>query len=184
METIVGIIIAGLSATAVWGVKKLGLNLFLRDYGTIIEKVFDVIDPIAGDLMTNYDGSTVQEALQLDPVRTTCGEMSDLCLVAMTRKRSGESLQHILCEDCPVCQGQGVLKSARTVCYEILREIARVAAASDREELLVVAAQPVINLLLSVEATVLAELEATTGKTVCLRPEPRYAHEHFDIAML
>lgn len=159
----------------------LARQLRLRNLGGII--VVDFID-MADQGHRRQVQQALQEALQLDPVRTTCGEMSDLCLVAMTRKRSGESLQHILCEDCPVCQGQGVLKSARTVCYEILREIARVAPASDREELLVVAAQPVINLLLSDEATVLAELEATTGKTVRLRPEPRYAQEHFDIAML
>jgi len=159
----------------------LARQLRLRNLGGII--VVDFID-MADQGHRRQVQQALQEALQLDPVRTTCGEMSDLCLVAMTRKRSGESLQHILCEDCPVCQGQGVLKSARTVCYEILREIGRVAPASDREELLVVAAQPVINLLLSDEATVLAELEATTGKTVRLRPEPRYAQEHFDIAML
>jgi len=159
----------------------LARQLRLRNLGGII--VVDFID-MADQEHRRQVQQALQEALQLDPVRTTCGDMSELSLVAMTRKRSGESLQHILCEDCPVCQGQGVLKSARTVCYEIFREIGRAAPASDCEELVVVAAQPVISLLQSDEAGALAELEAATGKTVRLRPEPRYGQEHFDIAML
>ena len=162
-------------------VTTLARQLRLRNLGGII--VVDFID-MADHEHRRQVQQALQEALQLDPVRTTCGEMSELCLVAMTRKRNGESLQHILCDDCPVCQGQGVLKSTRTVCYEIFREIARAATASDRQEFLVVAAQPVISLLQSEEAAVLAELETATGKTVRLRPEPRYGQEHFDIAML
>ena len=159
----------------------LARQLRLRNLGGII--VVDFID-MADQEHRRQVQQALQQALQLDPVRTTCGEMSELCLVAMTRKRSGESLQHILCEDCSVCQGQGVLKSTRTVCYEIFREIARAAPAPDKQELLVVAAQPVINLLQSDEASVLVELEVATGKKIHLRPEPRYGQEHFDIAML
>ena len=159
----------------------LARQLRLRNLGGII--VVDFIDMSDGQHRLQVQRA-LQEALQQDPVRTTCGEMSELGLVAMTRKRSGESLQHTLCEDCPVCQGLGVLKSARTVCYEIYREIARAASAPESGELLVVAAQPVINLLQGDEASALAELESSTGKTIRLRPEPRYGQEHFDIAML
>ena len=50
----------------------------------------------------------------------------------MTRKRTRESLAHVLCEPCPTCDGRGEVKTARTVCYEILREILREARAVQR----------------------------------------------------
>ena len=92
--------------------------------------------------------------------------------------------RHTLCVACPVCQGSGVLKSARTVCYDIFRQISRVVAGSDSGELLVVAAQSVVNLLQGDEAVNLAELEAKSGIAISVRPEPSYAQDHFDIAML
>lgn len=159
----------------------LARQLRLRNLGGII--VVDFID------MTDQGHrqkvtSALQEALQQDPVRTTFNGMSELGLVAMTRRRSGESLQHILCENCPDCHGAGILKSAHTVCYEIYREIKRTASLSEKPEVLVVAADAVANLLQGDEAAQLADIESASGKTIRVRPEPRYPREHFDIAML
>ena len=100
----------------------LARQLRLRGLGGII--MVDFID-MAEPGHRRQLVQALQEALQADPVRTTCHGMSELGLVALTRKRSGESLQHLLCVDCPVCRGTGALKSARTVCCEIFREISR-----------------------------------------------------------
>ena len=100
------------------------------------------------------------------------------------RKRSRESLEHILCEDCPVCQGRGVQKTAQTVCYEIFREIIRDARAYENDSLMVVAAQNVVDLLLDEESESVADIAEFVGKAISFRVEPTYSQEHFDILLL
>jgi ribonuclease G len=63
----------------------------------------------------------------------------------MTRKRTRESLEHVMCESCPVCRGRGFLKSPETICYEIFREILREARAYDSDGYLVLASQAVVD---------------------------------------
>jgi ribonuclease G len=161
--------------------RALARQLRLRNLGGIIMVDFiDMADPEHRRQLQH----TLQQVLQPDPGRTTFNGMSELGLVALTRKRSGESLQHILCEDCPICQGSGALKSVRTVCCEIFREISRAAARCDAAELVVLASPPVVNLLQDEESASLAELESASGKTIRLRAEPLYSQEYFDIATI
>ncbi len=119
-----------------------------------------------------------------DPVRNKITGVSELGLVEMTRKRTRESLEHVLCEDCPVCDGRGVLKTAETVCYEIFREIMRDARAYENDNLLVLASQGVVDRLLDEESTNVADLEEFIAKTISFRVEPGYSQEHFDIVLL
>lgn len=119
-----------------------------------------------------------------DPARNKITGVSDLGLVEMTRKRTRESLEHILCEDCPVCSGRGVVKTADTVCFEIFREIMRDARAYDNDNLMVLAAQGVVDRLLDEESANVADLEEFIGKTISFRVEPGYSQEHFDIVLL
>jgi ribonuclease G len=102
----------------------------------------------------------------------------------MTRKRTRESLEHILCEDCAVCSGRGVVKTADTVCFEIFREIMRDARAYENDNLMVLAAQGVVDRLLDEESENVADLEGFIGKTISFRVEPGYSQEHFDIVLL
>jgi ribonuclease G len=110
--------------------------------------------------------------------------VSELGLVEMTRKRTRDSLRHILCEDCPVCSGRGVLKSAQTVCYEIFREILREARVYDADTLMVLASQEVVDRLLDEESASVADLEEIAGKSLQFRVEPMYSREQFDIILL
>jgi len=102
----------------------------------------------------------------------------------MTRKRTRESLEHILCEDCPVCEGRGVLKTAESVCYEIFREIMRDTRACANDTLMVLAAQSVVDRLLDEESANVADLEEFIGKAISFRVQPNYTQEHFDIVLL
>jgi ribonuclease G len=102
----------------------------------------------------------------------------------MTRKRTRESLEHVLCEDCPVCQGRGVLKSAETVCYEIYRDIMRDARTCENDTLMVLAAQSVVDRFLDEESANVADLEEFIGKTISFLVEPTNNQEHFDIVLL
>jgi ribonuclease G len=107
-----------------------------------------------------------------------------LGLVEMTRKRTRESLAHVLCEPCPVCQGRGEVKTARTVCYDILREILRESRAFHAKEFRVLAAQPVVDLLLEEESASLAMLSDFIGKPVSVQVETSYPQEQYDIVLM
>jgi ribonuclease G len=102
----------------------------------------------------------------------------------MTRKRTRESLEHQLCEPCPTCAGRGYIKSAETVCYEMFREIMREARQFDARELLVLAAQPVVDLLLDEESASVAELQEFIGIPIRFQVEALYTQEQFDVVLL
>jgi len=123
----------------------------------------------------------LQQALATDRAKTQVTEISTLGLVEMTRKRNRESLEHILCMPCPICQGRASLKTPETVCYEIFREILRDAPQFEAKELRVLASQEVIGLLLDEESNSLAELEGRIGKPIHLQAEAMYNQEQFDV---
>ena len=95
--------------------------------------------------------------------------------------RSRESLEHVLCEPCPTCQGRGSLKTPETVSYEVFREMQRVSRQSEAKELRVLAAQEVVDLLLDEESADLADLQGRLGKSIKLQAEALYTQEQFDV---
>ncbi|MDH3879431.1 MAG: hypothetical protein OET18_16440 [Desulfobacterales bacterium] len=100
----------------------------------------------------------------------------------MTRKRTRESLEHVLCEPCKICHGRGSLKTTETVCYEIFREILREARFYDEaQQLLVMANQDVVDRLLDEEAANLAELETFIKIPVKLQVEAHLSQESYDV---
>ena len=156
-------------------------QLRLRNLGGII--IIDFID------MTDSGHrqqvlQALQQALAKDRAKNQVSEVSALGLVQMTRKRTRESLQHVLCMPCPVCQGRGALRTPETVCYDIFREILRVTRQFEVRELRVLAAQEVVDRLLDEESTGLAELEAQIGKPIRLQAETLYGQEQFDVVPL
>ena len=102
----------------------------------------------------------------------------------MTRKRTRESLAHVLCEPCPVCEGRARLKTARTVCYAILRELLREARQFNAREYRILASQQVIDMFLDEESQSLAMLSDTIGKPVSLQVESLYNQEQYDIILM
>jgi len=126
----------------------------------------------------------LHQAMEKDRARARIGEVSALGLVEMTRKRTRDSLQRVLCDPCPVCGGRGFAKSAETVCFEILREIVRAARQFDASALLVLAAQPVIDRLVDEQADELAELESSIARPVRLQAEGLYQVEQYDVVLM
>ncbi|MBL4820716.1 MAG: ribonuclease G [Gammaproteobacteria bacterium] len=126
---------------------------------------------------------TFTKALEKDHARTTVTEISSLGLIEMTRKRTRESLEQVMSSTCTVCDGRGIQKSPDTVCYEIFREIMRVARAYENDVLLVMASPPVVDRLLDEESDTLADLEELVGKTVKFEVEPMYTQEQFDVVL-
>ena len=126
---------------------------------------------------------TLTKALEKDHARTMVTGISELGLVEMTRKRTRESLGQILCSACPVCEGRARLKTPETICYEIFREIVRVARVYENDELMVLASQVVVDRLLDEESSTLADLEVLTGKTIRFQVEPIYTQEQYDVVL-
>ena len=99
----------------------------------------------------------------------------------ITRKRSSRSLKQLLCDGCPSCDARGVIKSAHTLSYEILREIIRVTASKPWRQLTVYAAAEVIQRLQNEDATGLADIEARLGCKVGLCIESSFPRDQFNI---
>ncbi len=156
-------------------------QLRLRNLGGII--IIDFIDMQDEDHKRQVLRA-LEKCLARDHAKTHITEVSSLGLVEMTRKRTRESLEHVLCEPCPCCGGRGSLKTAETTCYEIFREILREARQFDVESLLVLASQEVIDRLLDEESSSLAELEAFIGKSIRLQAEVLYSQEHYDVVLI
>ena len=161
--------------------QSIARQLRLRNLGGII-----IVDFI--DMESEEHRSAVLEelkrALGRDRTRMTVNGFTALGLVEMTRKRTRESLAHVLCEPCPTCGGRGEVKTAHTVCYEILREILRESRAFQAREFRVLASRPVIDLFQEEESASLAMLSDFIGKPVSVQVESSYAQEQYDIVLM
>ncbi|MCE2680147.1 MAG: ribonuclease G [Burkholderiales bacterium] len=155
-------------------------QLRLRNLGGII-----IIDFIDMDNEGHREAvlTELKKTLARDRTRTTINGFSNLGLVEMTRKRTRESLSHILCEPCPACAGKGQVKTARTVCYEIMREIIRESRQFNPKEFRILAAPAVIDLFLEEEAQYLGMLEEFVGKPITLQVDNLFVQENYDIIL-
>ncbi|MGR8933082.1 MAG: ribonuclease G [Gammaproteobacteria bacterium] len=155
-------------------------QLRLRNLGGII--IIDFID-MQSEEHKQQVLQALEKNLEKDHAKTKITEVSTLGLVEMTRKRTRESLQHILCEPCSACGGRGVLKTAETVCLEIFREIIREVRQFNVQQLLVLASNEVVEMLLDEEADMLAELEVFLGVQIKFRAESQYNQEQYDVVL-
>ncbi len=156
-------------------------QLRLRNLGGII--IIDFIDMEKEEHRTRVM-QALEQSMARDHAKHQITPVSPLGLVEMTRKRTRESLQHVLCEDCTSCDGRGFLMTAETVCFEIFREIIRQHRQFEFDKILVLAHQEVIDLLLDEEARGLAEIEEQTGKPIRLQPEALYLQDQFDVILI
>ena len=156
-------------------------QLRLRNLGGII--IIDFID------MTEEEHrrqvlQTLTDRLAGDHAKSHVMNVSPLGLVEMTRRRNRESLEHVLCQPCPSCEGRGFVKTAETVCHEIFREILRQHRQFDFQEVFVLARPQVIERLLDEDSAGVAELEGVTGKPIRLQSEGLYSPDQFDVVLM
>ncbi len=156
-------------------------QLRLRNLGGII--IIDFIDMEDEDHKRQVLRA-LEQALARDHAKTHISQVSPLGLVEMTRKRTRESLEHVLCEPCPTCCGRGTVKTPETVCYEIFREILREVRQFEVDRLLVLASQEVVDLILDEESASLAELEDFIGKPIQFQVETQYTQEQYDVVLV
>ena len=161
--------------------QSIARQLRLRNLGGII-----IVDFIDMDSLEHRDAvlAEFRKALARDRTRVTVNGFSQLGLVEMTRKRTRESLAHVLCEPCPTCVGRGELKTAQTICYEILREILRTDRQFNAKEYRILASQKVIDLFLDEEAASLTQLGDFIKKPISMQVENAYMQEQYDVILL
>jgi len=168
-------------STNIEATQAIARQLRLRNLGGII--IVDFIDMHDEDHKRRVLHS-LDTAMSKDKVKYSMQGFSTLGLVEMTRKRTRESLEHILCDECPVCTGRGYLKTVETVCFEILREIVRVNRAHDADQFIVYASSAVCEFLENDECHNLGEVEVFIGKLIKVKPEVMYNQEQFDVVMM
>ncbi|KPW87453.1 RNAse G [Pseudomonas congelans] len=156
-------------------------QLRLRNLGGII--IIDFIDMEDGEHQRQVL-RTLEKQLERDHAKTNIIGITELGLVQMTRKRTRESLEQVLCEPCHCCAGRGKLKTPETICYEIFREILREARAYQAVGYRVLANQRVVDRLLDEESGNVAELESFIGRTIRFQVETMYSQEQYDVVLL
>lgn len=153
-------------------------QLRLRNLGGILIIDFiDMSDPEHRRMVLR----ALERALERDHARSQVCDVSPLGLVEMTRKRTRESLEHVLCEPCSTCKGKGYVKTAETACYDLFREILRESRQYDVSELLLLASQEIVDLLLDEESSSLAELQQFIDMPIKYQVETQYHQDQFDV---
>ena len=152
----------------------------LRNLGGII-----IIDFIDMESMKHRDAISeeLRMGIKQDRIKTRMSSMSELGLVELTRKRTHNSLEKMLCEPCSVCSGSGVLKTSQTVCYQIFRDLLREARRYNTSVYTVVASQLVVDMLIEEEASGLADLEVFINASITLQVDKTYHQEQYDIVL-
>lgn len=155
-------------------VKEIAYQIRLRDIGGLI-----IIDFIDMEKKSNRERvfNALKEALKKDRSKTHVVPMSDLGLIEMTRKRTRETLNRMLCEPCYYCEGEGYLKSRRTVCYNIYRDMLRESGEMLAPYITLNVHPEIAELLLGEESSLVDSLEAALNKKVIVRPD---SHSHLE----
>jgi ribonuclease G len=161
--------------------RAIARQLRLRNIGGIV--IIDFIDMKADEHKAQLI-RTLEKYLEPDKAKARISGVSPLGLVEMTRKRTHESLEHVLAEECPTCKGRGFRKTAETICYEVFRDIIRLARQfPEAREFLVLAPLRVIEHILEEESDYMAELEQFIKTPVRLQAEALYISDKYDVVI-
>jgi len=161
-------------------VKEIAYQIRLRNLGGII-----IIDFIDMDKLENRDKlfNAFTEAMKKDRAKNTIFHISDLGLIQMTRKRVRESLGRTLSTTCPYCEGKGFVKSADTICYEILRTIKKMAKHGSTN--IIITAHPLVAEMLSDEEMLgIEDVEKQFGVKVLVRADNKMHQENYEVNSL
>jgi ribonuclease G len=162
-------------------VREIAYQLRLRNIGGII--ILDFIDMEREDNRRKVYAA-LQESLASDKAKTTISHISPIGLIEMTRKRIRESLGRTLCDTCPYCEGRGYIKSNRTVCYEVFRELRRAFTGSDEKKALVTVNSGVADLMYDEERQGVEELEKEFQKKIVIKADPNLHQEQYEVVMV
>lgn len=167
--------------TNIEAVKEIAYQIRLRNLGGII--IIDFIDMEKEENRQKLF-SVFQEAMCKDRAKCTILEVSELGLIQMTRKRVRESLERVLCESCPYCDGKGFIKSPATVCYEIFMELRRIALTNKNSKILITANPQVADLIYDDEREGIEAIEKENGFKIIVKADKSFHQEYYEVATL
>ncbi len=147
--------------------KEIAYQLRLRNIGGII--IIDFID-MEDETHREELFSYFKETVKKDKSRINILKLSEFGLVQMTRKRSSENLTQLMCEPCHYCAGEGILKSRRTICYDIFRKISRNADRTGGDTITIKTHPRIADMLQKEEINTSMQLERDTGKKLNIIP--------------
>ena len=157
-------------------------QLRLRNIGGII--IVDFID-MSREADRKKVSDVLREALRRDKARTSALKISELGLVQMTRKRTRESLEELLTDTCPRCEGRRVVKSVPTLAAEVLRGIHREARRRSGDDMLLVKVHPAVaRYLYDHGARDLEALERRVGIKIVLRAMEGLEPGSFELSLV
>jgi ribonuclease G len=159
-------------------VKEIAYQVRLRNIGGLI--IIDFID-MEKEVNREKVFSAFKEALKKDRTKTNVLPMSEMGIVQMTRKRTREDLNRMLCEPCFYCEGEGYLKSKRTVCYDLYREVMRAAREVTGDKITVKVQPDVADLLMGEEHDVVELLERNLAKEIVILADSRFHVEQYEV---
>jgi ribonuclease G len=159
-------------------VKEIVRQIRLRDLGGII--VLDLID-MEEKKNRQKVFQEVEKELRKDRSPSKALQVSDFGLVIVTRKRVKQSIERQLTDPCPYCSGSGTIKSASTICYEILMEMKKIGSEIEGQGVILRVNPDIARALKEEESAVLRDMQHTLGKTVTIRPDSHLHHEQFDL---
>jgi ribonuclease G len=160
-------------------VKEIVRQIRLRDLGGII-----VVDFIDMEERRNREKvlSALQQALEEDKAPSKALSFNEFGLVCITRKRTKQALERVLCQPCPYCTGSGMVKSIPTLCYEIQSEARKMATADHEGPNLTIRVNPEIAKALKTrESMLIDELEQTSHKHIIIQSDATLHWEQYDI---
>lgn len=160
--------------------QSIARQLRLRNLGGIV--IIDFIDMQVVDHRRQVLRA-LEKALERDHAKTQVSDVSALGLVEMTRKRTRESLEQVLCTDCHVCEGRGTTKTLETVVFEISREIIRQVRQFDIESVTVLASTDIVEWFTEERSDDLALLEDFVEVPIRLQGEQLYTREQYDVVL-
>ncbi len=158
--------------------KEIVRQVRLRDLGGII-----VLDFIDMEEKKNQQKvfQVVEQELRRDRAPSKALQVQDFGLVIITRKRVKQSLERVLTEPCPYCAGSALIKSASTICYEILAEVKKIGADLDGQSLVLRVNPDIARALRDEERAVFKDLKQSLRREIAIRPDAQLHHEQFDV---
>ncbi len=160
-------------------VKEIAYQVRLRNIGGII--IIDFID-MEEEAHRDEVFRALKEAVKKDKSRINILKVSEFGLVQMTRKRSRDDLSHVMCEPCHYCDGEGMHKSRRTVCYEIFRKVSRNAKKMPGAAVTIKVHPMVATMMLKEEAATMERLEDEVHKRLTIVSTKDFHVERYEIS--
>lgn len=166
--------------TNIEAVKEIAYQIRLRNIGGII--IIDFIDMERPESREKVF-KTFTDIMKKDRAKSTIYNLSELGIVQMTRKRVRDSIGRVLCEPCPYCEGRGIIKSTRTITYEIFRKLKKISP--QKGATIIINANPAVAELLSDEERAgVEDIENTFNVNIIVKEDHNIHQENYKISIL